>query len=473
MTTDDDAAVVLAAGEGTRMRSHLPKVLHQIAGRTMIERVLDALASAGFPCPVVVVGHGAGQIHDAVGGRCRLVEQPQLLGTGDAARIGLASLPRGAGRVLLVHGDEPLLPSSVFTDMLDLQRRCEAAVVLLTTRVGDTRSFGRVVRNDAGMPVALPQQSELTPEQERLDEVNLGAYVFDVAFLLKWVPHLQPHPPKGEFFLTDVVARAAADGLRVEAVMVPGGEALMGVNDRTHLELASQHVHRTTNRRLMESGVTVVDSATTFIDDTVKIGPDTVIHPFSYVRGNSVIGSSCAIGPHAHILSSQIGERCEILSSTVNDSVVGDDVRIGPYAHVRDGTRIEARAEIGSYSEIKRSTIGAGSRMHHFGYLGDAWVGENVNIGAGAVTCNFDGVAKHQTVIEDGAFIGSDTMLRAPLTVGEGAATGAGAVVIEDVPPGATVAGVPARILQKGSHNQRIDNSGEIEDAGARVRRGC
>jgi bifunctional UDP-N-acetylglucosamine pyrophosphorylase/glucosamine-1-phosphate N-acetyltransferase len=472
MTADEDLAIVLAAGKGTRMRSHLPKVLHLVAGKTMIERVLDALAAVGFPNPVVVVGYGANQIRAAVGHRCRLVEQKEQLGTGHAAQVGLAFEPDVAGRVLVVHGDEPLIPESVFTDMLDVQRRSGASVVLLTTSVDDTRSFGRVVRDSAGVPVALPQQSELTEGQKQLSEVNLGAYVFDAAFLRRCVERFQPHAPKGEYYLTDIVAMAATDGLKVEAVTLSGGETLMGVNDRTHLEQATQSLYRATNRRLMESGVTIVDTVTTFIDDTVRIDPDTVIHPFSYIRGDSVIGGSCAIGPHAHILSSHIGERCEILSSTVNDSVVGDDVRIGPYAHLRDGARIGDGAEIGSYSEIKRSTIGTGSRMHHFGYIGDALVGENVNVGAGVVTCNFDGVAKHQTVIKDGAFIGSDTMLRAPLTVGEDATTGAGAVVVEDVPPGATVAGVPARILREGAHNERAVGREEIQDAGAHVRRG-
>jgi bifunctional UDP-N-acetylglucosamine pyrophosphorylase/glucosamine-1-phosphate N-acetyltransferase len=472
MTAGEDAAIVLAAGKGTRMRSQLPKVLHAIAGTTMIERVLDSLEGAGFTRPTVVVGYRADLIGETVGDRCILVCQDEQLGTGHAVRVGLDSLPAATGRVLVVHGDEPLIPPAVFTDMLEVQRRTGAPVVLLTTHVGDTRGFGRVVRDRAGVPVALAQQSELTSEQAQLDEVNLGAYVFDATFLRDSVVRFEPHPPKGEYYLTDVVAMAAAGGSKVEAVNIPGGEALMGVNDRTHLEQAGRSLYSATNRRLMESGITIVDSASTFVDDTVRIGPDTIIHPFTYIRGNTIIGGSCAIGPHAHILSSHIGERCEVIASTVSESVVGDNVQIGPYAHLREDTTIGAGAEIGTFSEIKRSTIGPGSRMHHFGYIGDARVGENVNIGAGTVTCNFDGVTKHETIIEDGAFIGSDTMLRAPVTVGEGASTGAGSVVTHDVPPGVTVAGVPARVLRDEARGGRADASNDNHEAGAQARRG-
>ena len=445
-----DVAIVLAAGQGTRMRSTLPKVLHPIAGRPMLGLVLDSLGEAGFPAPTVVVGRDAQRVRDTIGDRARYVEQAEQRGTGDTARVGLDSLAPAVSRILVVHGDEPLLPSSVYSEMLDRQKADHAALVLLTTEVQDTRGFGRVVRNEAGQPIALVQEAELTRAQRQIREVNLGAYVFDAGFLRRYLSRLEPHPPKGELYLTDVVAMAARADYRVEAVSLPGGEAIMGINSLAHLERANRFVFDRKNLELMEGGVTIVDGASTFVEQDVEIAPDTVVRPFTVISGRSRIGQGCVIGPGSHIVSSQVGAGCTVLSSTLEEAVVEDGVRIGPYAHLRPGTWIGTRAEIGNYAEIKGSRIGSGTRMHHFGYVGDAEVGEDVNIGAGTVTCNFDGQEKHRTFVGDGAFIGSDTMLRAPVTVGARAATGAGSVVTHDVPAGVTVAGVPARELKRG-----------------------
>jgi bifunctional UDP-N-acetylglucosamine pyrophosphorylase/glucosamine-1-phosphate N-acetyltransferase len=293
------------------------------------------------------------------------------------------------------------------------------------------------------------QESDLTAEQRRITEVNLGAYVFDAAFLREQLPHLQPHLPKGEFYLTDLIEVAARQGRGVDAVTIEGGAEIMGINTLEHLEHATRVIYRRTNRRLMAGGVTIIDSATTFIDEEVEIEPDTIILPFTMIRGATRIGRDCEIGPGSHILSAVVGERCRVLSSTVRDSEIGNDVSVGPYAHVRGGARIGDKVRIGTGSEIKGSRVGDGSTMMHFGYVGDAQVGTGVNIAAGVVTCNYDGKAKHRTVIGDGAFIGSDTMLRAPITIGDGAYTGAGSVVTKDVLPGVTVAGIPARAVPR------------------------
>jgi bifunctional UDP-N-acetylglucosamine pyrophosphorylase / glucosamine-1-phosphate N-acetyltransferase len=442
---DTDAALVLAAGKGTRMRSSLPKVLHPLAGKPLLVRVLNVLDEAGFSRPTVVVGYDEARVRQVVGERCHYVSQREQLGTGHAAQVGLDALPPSTRRVLVIHGDEPMIGPEVFCDMLDLQQRTDAAVVLLTTHVDNTRGFGRVVRDARNEPVALSQESELSPEQRAIREVNLGVYVFEAEFLREVLPRLEPHPPKGELYLTDVIAMAAG---RVTAITLPGGEDLMGINDLVHLEQATQTIYRRTNRRLMESGVTILDSASTFIDEDVEIDADTVIYPFTLISGPCGIGGSCQIGPNARIVASRIGERCRLEASTVEESVVSDDVTIGPYAHLRPGSRVGPHCEIGNYAEIKESTLGAGSRMHHFSYLGDAQVGADVNVGAGAITCNFDGNAKYQTVIEDGVFIGSDTLLRAPITIGKGSYTGAGAVVTHDVPPGKVAVGMPARIIR-------------------------
>lgn len=428
------------------MKSNLPKVLHSLAGKPMLLRVLDSLAQAGFTRPVVVVGYGAGRIREAIGDRCDYVLQEPQAGTGDAARAGVADLPPSVQRVLVVHGDEPMISGDVYAEMLALQANTGAPVVLLTTHSPDARGFGRVIRNH-DKPVALVQEADLTADQRTLTEVNLGAYVFDADFLRNTLPSLQPHPPKGELYLTDLVAAAVGRGERVEAVTVPGGMEVMGINDLIQLEETTRVIFRTTNRRLMASGVTIVDSASTFVDDDAVIAPDTVIYPFTIIEGPVRIGSGCRIGPGSHIIASTIDDDCSVVSSTVRESVLERQVRVGPYAHIRPGSTVGQGASIGTHAEIKGSTVGAGSRMHHFGYLGDAEIGERVNIGAGVVTCNFDGRSKHRTYVGNGAFVGSDTMLRAPVRIGEGSYTGAGSVVTHDVAPGERVAGVPARPL--------------------------
>lgn len=433
----------------------------------MLVRVLNALETAGFALPTVVVGYGADCIRETVGNRCRCVVQEDQLGTGDAARVGVEALPTSTRRVLLVHGDEPLIPADAYREMLDLQLRTGAPVVLLTARVTDTRDFGRLVRDDSGRPVALVQEGNLSAEQRSIDEVNLGAYVFDVDFLRRHLASLRPHPPKGEYYLTDVIAMTAAessDGApRVEVVTIEGGDDILGINDLVQLEAATRDVYRRTNRRLMENGVRIVDSVSTFIGEDVLIEPDTAIQPFTVIEGPSRIGGRCEIGPGTTIRASQIGAGCEIRSSTIEESVVDSDVTIGPYAHLRPGSVIGRGVHIGNYAEIKGSTLGPGTRMHHMSYVGDAQIGANVNIGAGTVTCNFDGVTKHRTIVEDDVFLGSDTMLRAPIRIGRGAYTGAGSVVVRDVPAHTVVAGVPARIIREAESS---DEGSETADSG-------
>jgi len=448
----NEAALVLAAGKGTRMRSSLPKVLHRLAGTTMLARVLRALNGIGFARPTIIVGYGAELVRQEAGESARFVVQDRQLGTGHAVRIGMDSLPGDVQRVLVVNGDEPLLPPETLRQMLDLQQQTGARVVLLTTHLADTRGFGRVIRNQGGEPVALMQEVDLSAEQQAIDEVNLGAYVFDAPFLRVCLAQLQPHPPKGEYYVTDVVAMAAEDTERpgTAAVTVSGGAEVLGINDLVQLEEATQALYRRTNYRLMASGVTIVNSASTFIGEEVEIEADTVIEPGTTITGQTRIGRDCVIGPHAYLVGAQVGEGCRIVASTVEDSTLEDGVAVGPYSHVRGGSHLGRGASIGNFAEINRSAVGPRYKMHHFSYVGDAVVGSEVNIGAGTVTCNFDGRTKHRTTIEDGAFIGSDTMLRAPVTIGKGASTGAGSVVTRDVSPGSTVAGVPARVMKNG-----------------------
>jgi len=449
----NEAALVLAAGKGTRMRSSLPKVLHLLAGKTMLARVLRALDGVGFDRPTIVIGYGAELVRQEAGESALFVVQDRQLGTGHAVRIGMDSLPGDVQRVLVVNGDEPLLPSETLRQMLDLQEQTGARVIVLTTHLANTRGFGRVIRARGGEPVALIQQADLSPEQQAIDEVNLGAYVFDAPFLRACLAQLQPHPPKGEYYVTDVVAMAAevteTGRPGTVAVTVSGGADVLGINDLIQLEEATQALYRRTNRRLMERGVTIVNGASTFIGDEVEIDADTVIEPGTTISGQTRIGRGCVIGPHAHLIDAQVGDGCRVVASTVEGSTLEDGVSVGPYSRVRGGSNLGRGAYIGNFAEINRSAVGALYKMHHFSYVGDAVVGSEVNIGAGTVTCNYDGHAKHRTTIEDGAFIGSDTMLRAPVTIGKGASTGAGSVVTRDVSPGSTVAGVPARIIKE------------------------
>lgn len=440
---------MLAAGKGTRMRSSVPKVLHVLAGKPMLIRVLDSLRRAGFPCPTLVVGYGEDQIREAVGNRALFVTQRELLGTGDAARVGVDTLAPSTRLVLVVHGDDPLINSNALVKMLERHKESKAAITLLTTEAKETRGFGRLIRDPEGNPVALLQESELSEEQRAGREVHLGAYVFDGEFLRQSLPRLEPHPPKEEYYLTDLVSLAHQVGEKILSVELPGGQDVMGVNDLSHLEAATRVIRRQTNRSLMERGVTILDSDTTLIDEDVEVEAETVIYPFTTISGACQIGGCCQIGPSTHIVSSKIGARCAIKSSTIEESVVGDDVSIGPYAHLRPGTRVASGCEIGSHAEVKNSSLGSGTRMHHFSYVGDADVGADVNIGAGTVTMNYDGFSKYRTVIGDRAFIGSGTLLRAPVKIGDGAYTGAGSVVIKDVPAGKLAVGIPARVIKE------------------------
>ncbi|HZU13647.1 MAG TPA: bifunctional UDP-N-acetylglucosamine diphosphorylase/glucosamine-1-phosphate N-acetyltransferase GlmU [Chloroflexota bacterium] len=451
----DIQAIVLAAGKGTRMRSSLPKVLHELAGKPMLVRILDTLARAGFACPLVVVDAGESRVRHVIGDRVHYVDQGERRGTGGAAAAALAALPPATSRVLIVHGDEPLIEAATYQEMLARQDETGAPIVLLTTHARDLRGFGRVIRGRDGRIEALVQEGDLTAEQRTVTEVNLGAYVICTGFLRGALERLRPHPPKGEYYLTDVIHEAVAAGETVEAITVPGGEEIMGINDLSHLEHATRAIYRATARRLMAAGVTILDTASTFVGDDVRIGSGTILSPFTIIEGNTVIGEDCVIGPSAHIVSSRLGDRCQVLSSTVRDSSLADDVRVGPYAHVRDGAVIGPHCEILTHAEIKGSRLGPGTKMHHFGYVGDAEIGANVNIGAGVVTCNFDGRTKHRTIVGNGAFLGSDTMLRAPITIGDNAATGAGSVVTHDVPANTTVAGVPARPLTSPESGER------------------
>ena len=458
------AAVVLAAGQGTRMRSRLPKVLHPVAGRPMLEHVLAALAEAGIEQRVVVVGHGADEVEAALEGRVTTVRQESQQGTADAVRIGLERIAAETQQVVVAMGDAPLVPGALFAELLRAQAADGACVALLASRLDDPTGYGRIVRDADGSVSRIVEEQDADPATLMLDEVNAGTYVFDAAWLRANIGAV-PVAPSGEHYLTDLVEMAASSGGRVVAINAPRGELAMGINDRSGLAAAERFLRGEIAARHMRNGVTIVDPSSTFIDAGVEIGGDTRIEPWTVLSGATRIAEEAVIGPGSQVLDSRIGARTRVWASVVESSTVAEDVEIGPHSHIRPGCEIGPRCRIGNFAELKKTRVGADTQVHHFSYLGDAEIGEGVNIGAGAITANFDGSVKHRTTIGDGAFIGVDTMLRAPVSIGPGARTGAGAVVTRDVPAGETVVGMPARRIRTRRRNPQPGGSSARDDA--------
>lgn len=439
----DLVAVVLAAGMGTRMRSGLHKILHPVAGDTIISHVLSAVAAASVPEVVLVVGHRSEQVVSAVGNGVRYVLQEPQLGTGHALQQAVSAMDSVPDRVLVLCGDTPLLKSTTLSRMV--AELGDAAIVLLSAMAERPTGYGRVVRGGDGGVAAIVEEADADEATRAIREINSGLYCFDGSWLVDNLPKLK-QSAKGEYYLTDLVAEAVGQGRGVRAVMAEDETEVMGVNDRSQLAEADRVMRDRICRELMASGVTIVDPANSYIGKDVKIGVDSVILPGTHLRGKTVVGERCEIGPNSIVEDSTIGDDCRVIASMLEQSRVADHVSIGPFSHLRPGAVVLSNARLGNYAEVKNSTIGEGVQMHHFGYIGDAEIGEDTNIGAGTITCNFNSRGeKHRTKVGKRVFLGSDTMLRAPIEVGDGAATGAGSVVTRDVPPGVTVFGVPAR----------------------------
>jgi bifunctional UDP-N-acetylglucosamine pyrophosphorylase/glucosamine-1-phosphate N-acetyltransferase len=438
-------AIVLAAGQGTRMRSRLPKVLHPLAGQPMVAHVLDAAAAVGAADVVLVVGHGAEQVRAVLGDRVRYAVQAEQLGTGHAVLQACPLLAPSLARVLVLYGDTPLLRSETLTALARAGR--EATIAVLSMELADPTGYGRLVRDAEGRVTRLVEDRDSTPEQRALAEVNAGAYVFDAAWLRASLPRLRP-APGGEIYLTDLVGLAAEEGRDVVAVRLADAAEGLGVNDRVQLAQAEAALRARVRERLMRAGVTLVDPASTFVDATVEIGPDTVIHPHTFLRGRTRIGAGCEIGPSSQLEDTVVGDRCRVVWSLLEGAELADEVEVGPYSHLRPGARLARGVQIGNYAEVKNSTLHENVQQHHFSYIGDAELGRNTNVGAGTITCNFDGEQKHRTEIGEDVFIGSDTLLVAPVRMGDGSATGSGAVVTRDIPAGKLAIGMPAKVLR-------------------------
>jgi bifunctional UDP-N-acetylglucosamine pyrophosphorylase/glucosamine-1-phosphate N-acetyltransferase len=441
-------ALILAAGHGTRMRSSLPKMLHPLAGKPLVMHALENAASVSDDVPVVVVGHGEDAVRQAVGGAARFAVQEQQLGTGHAVMAAEPLLAGQTDLVLVTYADMPLVKPETMRRIIEMQQENPGPISMLTVVLDDPHGFGRVVRGPNGTVVAIVEEAQASPEILAVHELNPSVFCFQSDWL--W-PALQriKISPKGEYYLTDLVGIAVEDGLEVHAVKTEDATEAVGINTRVHLAEAESIFRRRINTRWMLAGVTLVNPESTYIEPGVHIGQDSVIWPNTYLRGATTIGEGCVIGPNTIIEDSQVGDGCKILAALIEKSVLEDEVSMGPFAHLRPGVHLGKGVHMGNFGEIKNSTLAAGTKMGHFSYIGDATIGEEVNIGAGTITCNYDGVKKHKTVIGANAFIGSDTMLVAPVTIGEGARTGAGAVVTHDVADHETVVGVPARPFPK------------------------
>ncbi|GBD22688.1 Bifunctional protein GlmU [bacterium HR29] len=460
MTSDEPSSrlnlgvAVLAAGRGTRMRSALPKVLHTVCGRPMVEHVVRAAAALRPRRIAVVVGYGAGQVREALASGewpVVFVEQPELAGTGDAV-ARCRELLADCSEVLVLNGDSPLVTPALLERLL--AARGESPMALVFARVPDVGRFGRLVRDPAGRVVRI---EEAPPghrgEPGREAERNAGQYAFDARWLWERVSRL-PRSDSGEVYLTHLASLAAEEGAHAVAIEA-SAEEILGVDDRAALAEAERILRRRLLEAAMRNGVTIADPATTYLDADVEFEEDVVVLPGCHLFGRTRVGAGSVIGPGTVLRSAVVGKACRVELSVVEDSRLGDRVHVGPYSHIRGGADIGDDCFLGNFAEVKNSRLGPRVKMHHFSYVGDAEVGEETNIAAGTITCNFDGVTKHRTVIGRGVLLGSDTMLVAPVTVGDGARTGAGAVVTADIPPGALAVGVPARVVREDpTHNR-------------------
>lgn len=440
-------AFILAAGLGTRMRSRTCKVLHRAAGRPLLSLVLDTVAEVGAR-PVVVLSRESEAAKEVLPADARVVMQDPPRGTGDALRAALSATPDASGRCYIVYGDTVLLRAATLRRLAALQDERQAVLALLTGVVGTDNAYGRIVRAASGDVERIVEARLASAAEKAIPESNFGAYSADVAWVRAAVSGLQANET-GEVFLTDLVRAARAQDRTVAALCVEDASEGLGVNTRADLATADAILRRRIRERHMDAGVTFVDPDSSPVDATVEISSDVTIERGTVLEGSTRIGTGTRVGPYAIVRDTTIGERCRVQGSVLEGATLEDEVTIGPYCHLRPGAYLERGVEMGNFGEVKASRLGTGTKMHHFSYVGDATVGKRVNIGAGTITLNYDGARKNPTEIGDDVFIGSDSLLRAPVKVGRGAATGAGAVVTKDVPEGMLAVGMPARAIKK------------------------
>ena len=451
--TGRTAVIVLAAGLGTRMRSRLPKVLHTLCGRPMLAYVLDAWSEPGPAAaalsPIVVYSPATASICDTdLPGSPVFARQDEPRGTADAVRAGLTAVPDDVADVLVLSGDVPLIKHGQLHALLDQRRLDDAAIALASVFAALPGELGRVVRSEFGNVERIVEARDASADELETNEVNAGCYAFDAAWLRRRIGSVKPSATTGELYLTELVRLAREDGRIVSAVGFDDDGTFDGINDRAQLAQSEWALRVRRNEAHMRAGVTMRDPSTVYLDWAVTLAADVTIEPDVRLRGRTSVAEGSTIGPGTTIIDSTIGRDCTVWASVVEGSSVDDGVRIGPFSHLRRGTHVGTGAEIGNFAELKNTDLGAGVKQHHVSYLGDATLGDRTNVGAGTITANWDGRTKNRTVVGADAFLGVDTMLVAPIEIGEGARTGAGAVVTKPVPPGKLAVGVPARVRE-------------------------
>jgi bifunctional UDP-N-acetylglucosamine pyrophosphorylase/glucosamine-1-phosphate N-acetyltransferase len=460
------SAVVLAAGEGMRMRSATPKVLHPLCGRPMLLHVIDALVALPLERIVVVVGHGAESVTKTLQEQIatempiEFVEQRVQRGTGDATSVALTASGfdvDGEDDIIVVYGDTPLIRAETIAALARAHRESDAAVTILTAIFDEPGDLGRVVRDDKGVVDHVVERSEATAEELEIAEVNTGFYCFRRGLLAPALRRLSPENAQGEYYLTDALSVLKQAGHVVTSLEAGDPAETAGVNDRAQLAAAEAVLRGRINRRWMQEGVSMTDPQRTYVDASVELEPDVHLLPGTILEGRTVVGSHSVIGPDSHLVDTIVGEGAVVRQSVAREAEIGDEATVGPYAHLRPGTRLAARVRIGNFVETKNAEIGEGAKVPHLSYVGDAEVGPGANIGAGTITANYDGRRKNRTKIGKGARIGSNTVLVAPVEVGDGAYTGAGSVVTRAVPPGALAKGVPATVEEGWADGQEED----------------
>ncbi len=442
------AAVILAAGKGTRMKSARAKALFELCGQPLAHFPIRAAREAGIERVVLVVGHQADAVRAAVGDDVEYALQAEQHGTGHALMCAEEALRGFTGTVFVHCVDVPLLPPHLISAMLHAHLASGHAATLLTVRMEDPANYGRIVRNDAGHVQRIVEYRDANAEERAIDEINSGTYCFQAPLIFEALREITNDNDQGEYYLTDVVERLIARGETVGAIIAPEERMVAGINDRVQLAEAEHALRDGIRRRHMLNGVSLTDPASTFIDEDVEIGRDTTIGPFSMLHTGTRIGEGCTVGPSCQLFAAILEDGATVDSSRIEKSIVRTGAKVGPFARLRPGCDIAPGAEVGNFSEMKNTKVGAKSKVHHHGYLGDTTLGEGVNIGAGTITCNYDGKKKHPTVIGDRAFIGSGNLLVAPVVIGDDALTGAGAVVTHDVPTGKIAYGLPARVVK-------------------------
>ncbi|AEP89122.1 bifunctional protein GlmU [Bacillus subtilis subsp. subtilis str. RO-NN-1] len=452
---DKRFAVVLAAGQGTRMKSKLYKVLHPVCGKPMVEHVVDEALKLSLSKLVTIVGHGAEEVKKQLGDKSEYALQAEQLGTAHAVKQAQPFLADEKGVTIVICGDTPLLTAETMEQMLKEHTQREAKATILTAVAEDPTGYGRIIRSENGAVQKIVEHKDASEEERLVTEINTGTYCFDNEALFRAIDQVSNDNAQGEYYLPDVIEILKNEGETVAAYQTGNFQETLGVNDRVALSQAEQFMKERINKRHMQNGVTLIDPMNTYISPDAVIGSDTVVYPGTVIKGEVQIGEDTIIGPHTEIMNSSIGSRTVIKQSVVNHSKVGNDVNIGPFAHIRPDSVIGNEVKIGNFVEIKKTQFGDRSKASHLSYVGDAEVGTDVNLGCGSITVNYDGKNKYLTKIEDGAFIGCNSNLVAPVTVGEGAYVAAGSTVTEDV-PGKALAIARARQVNKDDYVKNI-----------------